>query len=351
MKVAWITDSFEQVNGVSTYVKNIMPLLDKQLDIRLFTGRVTRDYDFPVSSMPRIPYPLAPQYDIILPFFKKIDADIIHVHTAYTLGLYASRLNKKKVATTHFHPHNFLESIFKHKQPEMFQSLTWKYIIGFLNQFDVVTTQTKAKEKDFKKRGLKTRMEVVPNGMDLTQSINYKDSVNFKKKYGIKDDFALFLGRLDSSKRVDWVIEVAKKLPHRQFVVIGRGTLEKTLAHPKNVLFIREYLPEEDKISAYHSASMFLMPSAIGVEMEGLVAQEAMLYKTPVLHSDDEVLNEVIGEGGIACGSVEELMDKTELLFTDNSLREELGERAVEAVGKRDINKSVEKLVKIYDSL
>jgi len=352
MQVAWISDSFEQINGVSTYIKNILPLLNKQLDIKLFTGRVTNDYEFPVFSMPHISFPFLPEYDIISPFFKKIDANLIHVHSAYLLGLRSSRLDMKKIVTTHFHPYNFLESFFGQNQPKIFRDLMWRYIIWFLNQFDIVITQTRAKEKTFKTQGLKTRIEVVPNGMDMSKSIEHTElKVDFRKKFGIRGDFALFLGRLDASKRPDWVIEVAKRLPHRQFVIIGRGTLEKKLSHPKNVHFIRKYISAEDKIGAYHSASMILMPSAVGVEMEGLVAQEAMLCKTPVLHSDDDVLNEVVGKGGIACRSIEELKEKTELLFEDNELREELGERALEAVGKRDINKSVEKLIKIYDSL
>ncbi len=349
MRVVWVSDTFEQLNGIATYIKGTMPLLQKYVDVRLITGRIKRQYEFPVKSLPYLPVPLLHDYDIIIPTFRRIDADIIHVHTGYTLGLYSSFLNSKKVVTTHLHPYHLLEGIFGHKQPKPLQKLAWKYVVSFFNRFDVVVCQTSATREMFQKQGLKARAEVVPNGMNISESIeNIKPTVNFREKYNIKGDFAFYLGRIDASKRIEWVIEVAKKLPGREFVIVGKGTLERKIPKLDNIHFYN-YLEHEDKIAAFNESNMLLMPSLI--ETEGIVAQEAMLFKKPVLISDNEVLREVVGKGGIVCNSVEEFVENTEFLFNNKKVRGEIGEKALEEVKKRDVNKSVDRLIKIYDSL
>lgn len=349
MRVTWVSDTFEQFNGVTTYIKSIVPLLQKHMDIEVLTGRVSGEYSFPVRSLPNIPVPFQRDYDVVLPTFRKVDADILHVHTAYSLGLYSSFLNLKKVTTTHLHPYHLLEGIFGHKQPEFFQNLAWWYVLSFFNRFDVVICQTNATKEMYRKKGLKARAEVVPNGMDISKSIeNFKPTVNFKKKYGIKGEFAFYLGRIDASKRISWVIDVAEKMPEREFVIVGKGTFEKRIPKKNNIHFYK-FLEHEDKMAAFNESSMLLMPSLI--ETEGIVAQEAMLFKKPVLISNNDVLGEVVGSGGIRCNTVEDLLEKTEYLFENPLIRKEIGEKALEEVKKRDINKSVDKLIKIYESL
>ncbi len=349
MRVLWVSDTLEQVNGIATYIKNIVPVLQQYKEIEVLTGRVTKKYDFPVKSQINIPVPFQRDYDIILPTFRKIDADLIHVHTAHSLGLYTSLVAAKKVATTHLHPYHLLEGMFRDNQPRILQKLAWKYVISFFNRFDVVICQTNATKEMYQNKGLKSKTEVIPNGMDLSKSIeNSESTVNFKERYGIKKDFAFYLGRIDASKRIDWVIDAAEKIPQRDFVIVGKGTLERKIPKRKNIHFINN-ITKEDKWAAFKDCSMLVMPSYI--ETEGIVAQEAMLYKKPVLISNNEVLKEVVGSGGIVCNTIEELVEQIKYLFENRGFREEIGEKALDEIKKRDINKSVEKLVKIYESL
>jgi glycosyltransferase involved in cell wall biosynthesis len=349
MRTVWVSDTFEQLNGVATYLKSTLPLLKKKIDVELYTGRVKKNYDFPIRSIPNFPVPLQADYDFIIPNFRRINADVLHVHTAYSLGLYSSMLPTKKVVTTHLHPYHLLEGTFGCNQPRIFQSMAWKFVVSFFNRFDVVVCQTNATKDMYQEKGLRARAEVIPNGMDTTKNIDsYVPKVKFAEKYGIKGDFAFYLGRIDASKGIDWVIEATEKMPQRQFVIVGKGTLESKIPKRDNIHYFK-YLDHDDKDAAFAECAMTLMPSC--VETEGIVAQEAMLYKKPVLVSNNPVLKEVVGRGGIACGSVEELIEKTEYLFGDPSARAEIGEKALEDVKKRDINRSVEKLVKVYESL
>ena len=345
----WVSDTLEQLNGITTYIKNIVPLLQEKCEIELLTGRVTGKYDFPVKSLPSLPVPFMSDYDVILPTYRKVSADIMHVHTAYSLGLYSSFLNAKKVVTTHLHPYHLLEGVFGHNQPKIMQDLAWWYVVSFFNRFDVVVCQTQATCDMYKEHGLTARSEVVPNGMRMDESVEtFEHKVNFKEKHGIKGDFAFYLGRIDASKRIDWVIDVAEKLPEKEFVIVGKGTWEKKIPERKNIHFIN-YLSKDEKNAAFYESSMLLMPSC--VETEGIVAQEAMLFKKPVLISDSPVLKEVAGRGGISCKTSEDLLTQTKYLFENPGYGREIGEKGFEDVHKRDVNASVEKLIKIYESL
>jgi glycosyltransferase involved in cell wall biosynthesis len=349
MRTVWVSDTFEQLNGVATYIKSIVPLLKERVDIEVLTGRAKSGYSFPVKSLPNLPVPFQPDYDLIIPNFRRINADVIHVHTAYSVGLYSALLHVPKVVTTHLHPYHLLEGAFGTKQPKVLQDLAWKYVVWFFNRFDVVVCQTSATRDMYKERGLRARAEVIPNGMDMSQSIeSYKHKVNFRQKYGIKGDFAFYLGRIDASKGIDQVIETAEKMPEREFVIVGKGTLESSIPKKDNIHYLK-YLDHDDKMAAFYECSMMLMPSL--VETEGIVAQEAMLFKKPVLISNNPILKEVVGRGGVSCRNADELTEKVRYFFENRRESDEVGEKALEEVKKRDILLSVEKLVKVYESL
>ncbi len=350
MKVAWLSDTFEQNNGVATYLQETLPLLSKKTNVTLYTGRVTKEYPFPVVSLPFVEDPLLPSYDVIVPPVKPIKCDVAHAHSQYSLGVFASQFKVPKVVTAHFVAGHFLEFFFKSAPvPKFLEDAVWSYEIWLLNRFDRVVCQTEAGKKMFQKLGLRKKVEVVANGMNL-QNYSGANAERFRKKYGVDKPFALFIGRLDASKQPQWVIDVARRLKQMQFIVSGNGTLEAELKKdaPSNVLFYGR-LPRQDLLDCYKASFALLMPSL--AETEGLVAQEAMACGTPVLISDLDVLKEVVGKGGMACKDAEDMHEKLSMLLANPSLHEEFAANALEEVAKRDINISVQKLVSLYESL
>ena len=348
MKVAWLSDTFEQNNGIATYLQEILPVLSKKTDVTLYTGRVSKQYSFPTVSLKHEKYPLMDSYDVIFPPSEKINCDIVHAHTPYSLGLYATTY-PKKITTGHFLPYHFLEWAFGSNQPKLLEESVWRYQIWLLNKFDRVVCQTRAGSELFKRKGLKTKTEIIANGINL-DGYGGTSASSFRKKYGIKKEFALFVGRLDASKQPHWIIEIAKKFKNRLFVISGNGTLEKQLkkSAPKNVLFLPR-LPRKDLLDCYKAATMLLMPSL--VETEGLVAQEALAVGTPLLISDLDILQEVVGNAGFPCRNSSEMGEKAELLFDSKKLQEEMRRKALIQIKTRDIHVSVKKLTKLYESL
>ncbi|MFH1443753.1 MAG: glycosyltransferase [Candidatus Micrarchaeota archaeon] len=349
MQIAWISDTFEQNNGVATYLQETLPMLSRKTDVTLYTGRVTKKYDFKTVSLPFLKDPMLPQYDVIIPPTKPIKCDVVHAHSQYTMGLFATGFKVPKVITAHFIPLHTLEAMFGSSPPKTLEEGIWKYEIWLLNRFDRVITQTEAGKSMFQKRGLKKKVEVIANGINLD---NYRgaNGERFRKKYTMDKPFALFIGRLDASKQPEWIIEIAKQMKEMQFIISGNGTMEAQLKSmaPKNVQFFPR-LPRQDLLDSYAACSALMMPSL--VETEGLVAQEAMACGAPVLISDLDILEEVVGKGGFACKTPELMKIKLEEIAGSKSLQEEMSERAKEEIKKRDINISIEKLVKLYESL
>ncbi len=238
---------------------------------------------------------------------------------------------------------------FGSSQPKLLTDAVWKYETWLLNRFDRVICQTRAGANMFKKRGLKSRVEIIANGINL-EKYTHANGDRFRKKYGFKKPFALFIGRMDASKNPDWILAAAKRLPDVEFIMSGKGVLEEELKRrsPKNIKWLGK-LPREDLLDCYAAAEALLMPSAI--ETEGLVAQEAMACGTPALISNLDVLAEVVGQGGSVCKSAHDMADQLEHLLDDKPRHALMRQDALKEIRKRDIKRSIAQLVDLYHSL
>ena len=135
-------------------------------------------------------------------------------------------------------------------------------------------------------------VEIIPNGIDRADFQSRNDSV-FRRKYGLGDNpIILFLGRLNSIKGPDLLLQafggVQNEFPEYQLVFAGPdgGMLEqlRTMAHKnkfsERVHFIG-YVGGDDKSQAYHAADLLVIPSR--QEAMSIVALEAGITGTPVL--------------------------------------------------------------------
>jgi glycosyltransferase involved in cell wall biosynthesis len=109
----------------------------------------------------------------------------------------------------------------------------------------------------------KARTIVISPGIEINR---------FKKRK--KKKFVLFVGRLERQKGIDTVIEVAKRLPHVKFILVGkRNPHEKLKEFPLNVEW-KGFVPEKTLIKLYEEALVFFLPSR--AETLGYSILEAM---------------------------------------------------------------------------
>lgn len=201
------------------------------------------------------------------------------------------------------------------------------------------------------KKNFEIESEYIPNGVNL-QEFDRRNGDIFRKKFGIDDDFYLFVGRATRYKRPCLFISLAQQLPQRKFVMVGRGLTQDSLTEylgkriPPNVICVGE--PDRaDVVNAFDASRSFILPSAN--ETFGIVILEAMVSGKPVVAANNLGPSEIIkdGETGFLFepDNLESLAQKAEIAWT----AKDVGIAArVEVKEKYDWRKIVPEIEKIY---
>ena len=231
-------------------------------------------------------------------FFKllRYNFDVIHSHipghSHAILAAFASKIKKiRHIHTTHC-PWTegyrskfgiFMDFISKKTYIPILFNLTYKIIaitpweINFLLKYG-----TK-----------KERIVIIPNGMS---DILYKKMKNndFRERLRIseKDKLVLFFGRLNPTKGIDKLMEVAKEILKERkdiyFVFRGpdegmKNLIENASKKNKNIILVKETRDKEEIAKTYQAADVYVLPSY----REGLPLTlfEAMASGLPIIAS------------------------------------------------------------------
>jgi len=181
-----------------------------------------------------------------------------------------------------------------------------------------------------------SKVKIIPNGVD-TKLFNpfVPDSTSIRKKYRIKNDYALFVGRLVEQKGVHFLIKaIAETKLHA--VIVGDGplrlylqNLSRSLGVDKQMHFVGT-IPSNELPKFYAEAAVFVVPSlAEGLPLVGL---EAMASGLPLLGSRISGISEIINHGhngfSVRPGDIGHLRKRLIQLFEDASLRKTMGARS-----------------------
>jgi len=165
-------------------------------------------------------------------------------------------------------------------------------------------------------------------GVGVRISSDYSDR-EFREKYGIKDNFILYLGRIDENKGCvelfDYFIRFIKETSSSiKLVMIGSSVLEIP-KHP-NIIHLG-FLKDRDKFGALEACQVLIMPSFY--ESLSMVTLEAWALKKPVLaNANCEVLKGQCerSNGGLYYENYEEFREALSLLLSSADFRRALGE-------------------------
>lgn len=132
------------------------------------------------------------------------------------------------------------------------------------------------------------------------------DIVKTRNKYGIGEDYILYVGNAYPHKNLELFIEVAKRWNGKplQFVMIGKADyfyerfMEVVKASGMSQQFVfTGFAPDEDLAPLYAGAAAYVFPSKY--EGFGLPPLEAMQVETPVAASNGSSLPEVLQDGAL----------------------------------------------------
>lgn len=206
------------------------------------------------------------------------------------------------------------------------------------------------------------RIRVIPNGVDTKLfTPDVPDSKSIRKKYGIDDDYCLFVGRLVEEKGARFLIEAiaGTKL---NAVIVGDGpllsslqSLSKRLRVERQVHFVGAIPWASNELPKFYAeARAFVIPTlGEGLPMVGF---EAMASGLPLVGADIFGTDRMIKNGyngfRISAGGTSQLRERLIQISEDNSLRKTMGARSREmAETLYSWEHVAEQTLKLYNTL
>ena len=279
--------------------------------------------------------------------------DILHINTVGLNSIALANKAKEEGIKVIYHAHSteedFKNSFILSNQlaPILKQHLITTYSLG-----DYIITPTPYSKKLLEGYGIKTEIEAISNGIDLSRFEYDEEKIKaFRKYFHLSDDqkVVLSVGLFFERKGLLDFIEVARSFPNVKFIWFGqtpmysipkkiREAVEEN--HPDNVIF-PGYVKGPIIEGAFISADVFFFPSF--EETEGIVVLEALAGRREVLLRDIPVYDPWL-VNGVTCykGKNNEefvcLLKKMlvkELPSTSIEGRKVAEERSIENVGKK----------------
>lgn len=185
------------------------------------------------------------------------------------------------------------------------------------------------------------KINVVPNGVNMTLFNGVERDYNFRRKYAMDNEkIILFMGRLVYEKGVQHLISAMPKILEgyhdAKLVIAGKGGMIDELKAQVDAMAIREkvyfagYMNGKDVQKMYKAADISVFPSTY--EPFGIVALEAMLAENPIVVSDIGGLNEIVKhrENGMKsyAGNPNSIADSILELLYDHKLCAEIIKKA-----------------------
>ncbi len=375
MKIGVFTDSYlPYTSGVVRSIEVFTrELTDMGHDIYIFAPSYPRcQKENRIFRFASLPAPTNPDYSLAIPFsiklkpvMRKLDLDIIHVHSPFLLGRlgakYARRMGIPLVFTFHT-----LYDQYVHYVPlgqEITKEITRRVCRDFCNGCDLVIAPTEIVAEHLGKLGVKARIESIPTGIEIDK-LSSGEKNWLKEKYSIRSDkkILLFVGRLGVEKNVNLLLEAFSAIHSRRqescLVLVGSGPEEEKLKKKVQrlgldgeVIFTGR-LPWQEVVHCYSSADIFVFTSV--TETQGLVIAEAKAAGMPVVAVRAYGVSEMVEDGldGFLTNlDLDEFIEKVVLLLSDDGLREKMSRRAKENAGKISSCNCALKQMACYQSL
>ena len=301
---------------------------------------------------------------------KKMNLDVIHVHTEFGVGLFARiighHLRIPVVSTYHTMYEDYTHYINKFDIEEI--DRVGKKVIGSLSKTIGDTAQAiiapSEKTKEVLLRyGLRVPIYTIATGLNFEKfnpdRIEQQKVEEIRLEYGIqKDDFVIvFVGRIAQEKSIDIPIEGFRYIKNKKIklMIVGGGPQLEELKQLVSKYQLEEQVVFTDKKSSeevpiyYSCADAFV--SASLTETQGMTFIEALACGLPVFARKDKVLDELVyeGETGYYFETPEEFAQKL-LIYCEstNEFKRNVQESAKKVVVKYDSNIFYNKVLSVY---
>ncbi|WP_078123645.1 glycosyltransferase [Leptospira alexanderi] len=405
MRVLYFSDTFlPKVDGVAISMKNFADLLAKRGHTFTICCPKYGEEDFyHIGDSIRIErfrsgyLPSYPDIKVVLPsptkikrVIKEFEPDLVHIHTPGLLGLYGINATEKygipTIGTYHtlmseqdmylsFYRLLKLDKLFlkvsksdkKLKMKDLSKiekfdkfNIRKKVILKISNNIyercDLIISPSHLIEKQLREFGLKTKIAVISNGLDLT---SFKGSI----KQLTSAPKLLHVGRISYEKNCDVILNAFKlihdEIPDSTLTIIGDGPAlpslkvqAQNLGVENAVIFTgfmkREQLPEE-----YPKYDLFLTASTM--ETQGLVILESIACGLPAVGVDSFAIPELIhdGKNGYIAKpfDVKGIAEKAVAILKDPPLYEKFSKESIKISKAHEMMVCVDKMEEVYQTV
>jgi len=327
MKILHVFDFFSPHGGgtVDVVYKLSQALAKRRHEVTIYTSDFKLDREY-INSLPEVnvrPFrcisSLAGFYLIpgtVMETKRHLrDFDVIHLHSARSFQNIVIHHYAKKYGIPYVvQAHGSLPNIIAKQRLKQVYDNLWG--CRLLKDASRVIAVTRTEAEQYKSMGVsEDKIEIVPNGIDLSEFDNLPEGGEFRRKYGLdsKQRIILYLGRIHKIKGLDLLAQafadLSKSLDNIKLVIIGPddgylSSLKKLIADLEisdKVLFTAPLYGHE-KLKAYVDADVYVLPSIY--EVFGITVLEACACGVPVVLTDCCGIAAVVdGQAGLAASS------------------------------------------------
>jgi len=378
MRIAFFTNCYKPlVNGVVTSIVSLKEAYERKgHETYVFAPQVDGYIDQEknvfryrsVNLTKKVKYPIA----IPLSFRAKkviseFNPDIIHIHHPFVLSspaiMYGKKLGIPKILTLHTQYEQYAYYIAPIPQKLTHEAIK-RIIFNLAYKIDCITTPSGSMKELIKSYGIKNRIEVIPNAIEL-DSFRQKDELKcseIRKRYNLKEDdkVILYVGRVAQEKSIDKIIEALaitkrKGISNVRLLIVGGGpaieelkNLVRSLQIEEQVIFTGEVKNEE--IRHYYKIA-YLFTIASTSETFGIVIIEALASGIPVLAvrapGAVDILTDGL-DGLLVDDDVEKFANALDKIIREPELRERLSQGALKTSERYSIDIVSERMLNLY---
>ena len=188
-------------------------------------------------------------------YIRKMDLDVIHVHTEMGIGLFARQMAKKYNIPLVYTYHTLYEDYLHYVNPKDFQTVdqAGRRVVRYLSKLAgngpmaVIAPSNKTK-KALQSYGVKTPIYIVPTGIDLSdflkKNLDAEKIQAVRQSLGLSDEAhtVVFVGRIAKEKCIEMPIEALSKVKddNLHLIIVGGGTDLKFYQNEAKELGIEE---------------------------------------------------------------------------------------------------------------
>lgn len=374
MNILLVSDTYEpHINGLVTSLNIHKKSLEKQgHKVYLLVPALRQYHESNIITLPTMPLSLQNSYKLSFPFsikvfrkIKKLNIDVIHTHTPFSLGIYGIILGKVMhvpvVHTYHTYFEEYLHYVKMKNRVGRYLAKTFSR--WYCQKMKHIIVPSNFIRELLIKYDIEKKIDVIPTGFN-SNFFSGKIEFHWRKKLKIKPSskMLLYVGRLEKEKNLYFLIDVFKQLLLKHdniyLVFTGDGSEKNHLMSyieknkiQKWIKFTGFIQPRKLK-DIYRTADLFVFPSL--TETEGLVLLEAMINKLPVVSFYEKGTKTLLPHYKIpGIGSVksnDEFKDEIELYLRDHYKQKEIHRNLSEHIKKFDEDIFIRKLIKVYDA-